>query len=738
MREWKLRAAPGCAYSCRSRRRRPVTALIPTADIADLAGLNAAQRRAAEHPPAGGPLLVVAGAGTGKTLTLAARVAWLARQGVDPQRLLLITFSRRAAAEMAQRAGTLLHRVLGLPAQTPPPQLPWCGTFHSVAARLLREEAGRIGLAAGFTVLDRADAHDLLALLRQGLAADQAGAARFPLAATCLAIHSRCVNTRAPLAEVLRSAYPWCAGSQGGLARLFASYAQTKLDQQSLDFDDLLLAWWHLMQQPAMAERVRARFDQVLVDELQDVNRLQADIVQALRPGGHGVTAVGDDAQSIYGFRGAELRHILAFPQRFDPPAQVLTLEQNYRSSPAILAASNAVIALAAERFAKQLWTDRAAAPAPRLVAVEDELAQARGVADAVLAERESGLALRRQAVLFRSATHSAALELELVRRNIPFVKYGGLRFLESAHVKDVLAVLRWADNPAAQTAALRVLRLVPGLGPASLRRCLDQGADLQAFKPPPAAAAGCATLHGLLQGLRGGCLRWPDELQGVIAWYQPQLERLHADARVRRSELDQLQRLAAGHASRERFVTDLTLDPPSASGDEAGPPLRDEDYLILSTIHSAKGQEWNVVHVLNVVDGCLPADMATGQAAEIEEERRLLYVAMTRARDTLSLWVPQRSHVTQQRALGGRHLYAPLSRFIPEALWPLFERTRLDSAAAAAWAPLQPAHDTAAGIAPPPSPVNHLQHDGAALVFDLAAALRGGAAQVDENPWSG
>lgn len=674
----------------------------PPVDV--FAQLNPEQAAAARHE--GGPLLVVAGAGTGKTLTLAARVAWLVAQGADPYRLLLLTFSRRAASEMARRAGRLLHASRGLAASVPPPLLPWCGTFHSVGARLLREEAARIGLPEGFTVLDRADAQDLMAMARQslGLATSET---RFPMAPTCLSIHSRCINTRQPLATVLAQTYPWCAAHEAALARLFAAFGEAKLQQHSLDYDDLLLAWWHLMQQAAIAQRLRERFDHVLVDEVQDVNRLQADLMLALQPDGRGLTAVGDDAQSIYAFRGADVRHILDLPARFDPPARVLTLERNYRSTPQVLAASNAVIALATEGFAKTLWTDKAAACRPRLHTVADEAAQARGVADAVLAEREAGILLRRQAVLFRTSTHSAPLELELTRRGVPFVKYGGLRFLEAAHVKDLISVLRWADNPGSRLAAQRVARLVPGMGPASVARLLVHAGPLEAFKPPPAAAAPWQALLALMQQLRAGEPRWPADLAAALAWYQPHLERLHDDARVRWADLQQLQHIARGHASRERFVTELTLDPPEASSDESGPPHRDEDYLVLSTIHSAKGQEWNAVHILNVVDGCMPADMATGHAAETEEERRLLYVAMTRARDRLDLWVPQRFHVTQQRVLGGRHLYALRSRFIPAELLMHFEVEEPEASA-------DPA---VVGQAGPPQ-------------FDLAAAMRAG--------WSG
>jgi DNA helicase-2/ATP-dependent DNA helicase PcrA len=674
--------------------------------------LNPEQEAAAQHPGAGGPLLVIAGAGTGKTLTLASRLAWLIGQGADPQRVLLLTFSRRAAAEMGHRAGRLLQQQLmgkaaggtaALASHSPPPVLPWCGTFHSVAARLLRDEAAMIGLAPGFTVLDRADAQDLLALKRQDLGLAER-AQRIPLAATCLAIHSRCVNTRAPLPDVLQQHYPWCERHAHDLARLFAAYGEAKLQQQSLDFDDLLLAWWYLMQNPACAQRLRQRFDHVLVDEVQDINRLQGDLLHALKPDGQGLTAVGDDAQSIYGFRGADVSQVLGFAGRFQPPARVVTLEQNYRSSPQILAASNAVIALAEQRFPKALWTRRPVCTAPRLENVADDAAQARGVADAVLAQRETGLKLRQQAVLFRTASHSAGLELELVRRGVPFVKYGGLKFLEAAHIKDVLAVLRWADNPHSQLAALRSARLVPGMGPASVRKLLAHTGPLHTFRPPPAAAEPWAALATLMEHLRSERARWPQDLQQVRTWYLEHLQRLYDDAPVRDADLQQLTHMATGHRSRERFVTELTLDPPQASSDEAGPPLRDEDYLVLSTIHSAKGQEWRAVHVLNVVDGCMPADMATGHAAEIEEERRLLYVAMTRARDALTLWVPQRFYVTQQRAAGDRHLYALRSRFIPPELLQHFE--------------VRSPHALELGGPAPQTP-------GAEPYFDMAAALR-------------
>jgi DNA helicase-2/ATP-dependent DNA helicase PcrA len=672
-----------------------------------LAGLNAAQRRAAafgiddDSGAAPGPLLIVAGAGSGKTLTLAARVARLVLAGADPARILMLTFSRRAALEMERRVGRVLHEALGFKATQQAPRLAWCGTFHSVGARLLRLHAARIGLDPAFTVDDRADSEDLLQLQRQrlGLAS---GAQRFPNKATCMAIYSRVVNARRDLHAVLAESFPWCRERADELKRLFAAYAAEKESQRVLDFDDLLIWWAEAMADAVLGAEVAGRFDHVLVDEYQDTNRLQAEIVFALRPGGQGLTVVGDDAQSIYSFRGAEVRNILDFAGRFEPPATVLALEQNYRSTAPLLAASNAVIALAAERHAKALWSDRRAAERPALVWVDDEAAEAAWVAERVLALRESGLTLKSQAVLFRSANHSNALELELTRRAIPFVKYGGLRFLDAAHVKDVLAVLRFAANPHGQRAALRALQLVPGIGATSATRLLDalaHGADpcavLKGFAAPKAIAPAWREFAALIAALRAPGSPWPTEIGAVERWYRPVLERLHDDPAPRVADIAHLVRLAGGYVSRERFLTELTLDPPAATSDESGPPGKDDDYLILSTIHSAKGQEWSAVSVLRVVDGCLPSDMATGSAAEIEEERRLLYVAMTRARHHLHLLVPQRFYVTQQAAFGDRHLYGSISRFLPPALRDLFEHVEPKAPAA----PSMPSID---GVTPP------------------------------------
>ena len=513
---------------------------------------------------------------------------------------------------------------------------------------------------------------------------------RFPQKGTCLSIYSRVVNSQQPLAQVLQKMFPWCHAWESELKKLFGGYVESKHEQNVLDYDDLLLFWADMMADPALGPEVGARFDHVLVDEYQDTNRLQAAIVLGLKPSGQGVTVVGDDAQSIYSFRGATVRNILDFAQQFSQSARLVTLERNYRSTQPILEVSNGVIALATERHAKNLWTDKVASTRAQLVMLPDEAEQARWVASRILEQREAGLKLNAQAVLFRTASHSAALELELTRRGIPFVKYGGLKFLEAAHVKDMLAILRFAQNPRGRMAGFRVLQLIPGIGPAHASRLLDamaQAAEpmqaINLFQVSPAASSEWQIFVQMYRALRHPEIDWPADLDLAKRWYVPHLERIHDDAVLRRADLDNLERMAAGYASRERFLSELTLDPPESTSGQSGPPQLDEDYLILSTIHSAKGQEWTSVYVLNVVDGCMPSDMATGSAAEIEEERRLLYVAMTRAKEHLHLLVPHRFYVTQQAAFGDRHIYASRTRFIDDALAAQFETVVWPTAAA-------------------------------------------------------
>jgi DNA helicase-2/ATP-dependent DNA helicase PcrA len=659
--------------------------------------LNEQQRLAVEHgvglpaEKAGGPLLIIAGAGSGKTNTLAHRVAHLIVNGADPRRILLMTFSRRAASEMSRRVERICKQVLGSNAAIMTDALVWAGTFHGIGARLLRIYAEQIGLNVDFTIHDRADSADLMNLVRHELGLSKTET-RFPTKGTCLSIYSRTVNSETPLSEVLRNRYPWVSEWEQQLKQLFTGYVEAKQAQNILDYDDLLLYWAQMVGDPELAEDIGNRFDHILVDEYQDTNRLQSSVLMAMKPGGRGLTVVGDDAQSIYSFRAATVRNILDFPKAFSPAADVITLDRNYRSTQTILAAANGVIDLARERFTKNLWTNRPSGERPRLLTVKDDHDQASYIVEQVLANRETGMMLKQQAVLFRSSSHSGPLEVELTRRNIPYVKFGGLKFLDSAHVKDMLAVLRFAQNPRDRVAGFRLLQMLPGIGPQTAGRILDTIAadpeplvSLAEVPPPPKTGEDWAHFVELLAGLRQSGSQWPLEIAVARAWYEPHLDRIHEDAETRKSDLLQLEQIASGYPSRERFLTELTLDPPDATSDQAGMPLLDEDYLILSTIHSAKGQEWRSVFMLNVVDGCIPSDLGTGTTEDIEEERRLLYVAMTRAKDSLTLVMPQRFFTGGQHAQGDRHIYASRTRFIPATLLQFFETATWPAVSAAA-----------------------------------------------------
>lgn len=632
------------------------------------------------------PLLIVAGAGTGKTTTLAHRVAHLIARGIDPGRILLLTFTRRSAAEMLRRVDSLLvrwqqvGRSRGIGAKTLSRDV-WGGTFHAVATRLLRQHGKLIGLGPEFTILDRSDAEDLLNILRSELELAKSDK-RFPLKGTCLDIYSRVVNTQLSLELVLKETFPWVTDHLDSLKKLFAAYSDRKEQQQTLDYDDLLLFWHYLMTEPACGDMVRQKFDCVLVDEYQDTNTLQAEIVKGLSPIGHGLTVVGDDAQSVYSFRAATVRNILDFPSHF-PGTTVLPLEQNYRSTQRILDATNRVIALASEGHRKTLWSKRSDGGKPRVVSCLDENEQSEYVIEQILALRETGVALKQQAVLFRASHHSLALELELSRRNIPFHKYGGLKFVESAHVKDLLAFLRLAENPRDSVSALRILLLLPGIGPKNATQLVEllisQRGDFGAwkdFKPPGAAVTHWPLFVALLKILSGRHTKPMElslEIHHVRTFYAPLLEQKYDDAFVRARDLEQIEQMATRFESRAHFLSDITLDPPSSTQDFAGDPLLDEDYLTLSTIHSAKGLEWESVFVLHAADGNIPSDMATGSEAEIEEERRLFYVALTRAKSHLHVLHPQRYYF-HNHSKSDHHSYSQRTRFIPDELLESFE----------------------------------------------------------------
>lgn len=642
--------------------------------------LNSEQLEAVRHGDT--PLLIIAGAGTGKTTTLAHRVAHLISTGVDPGRVLLLTFTRRAAAEMLSRVDGILRR-LGETQDTSADGKVWGGTFHATAARLLRLHGKAIGLDPSFTILDRGDSEDLIAVVRAELGLAKTDR-RFPQKSTCTDIYSRCVNSQSKLGRLLRDVFPWCLEHEEDLGRLFAAYVDAKEAHAILDYDDLLLFWRALLADPTSGDAVRGRFDCVLVDEYQDTNVLQADILKLLRPDGGGVTVVGDDAQAIYSFRAATVRNILDFPGEF-AGARVVALEQNYRSTQPILEATNGLIAQAKERHTKNLWSRRTDGLAPSLVTCQDENEQTEFVVREVLARREEGTPLHRQAVLFRAAHHSLALELELTRRNIPFHKYGGLKFAETAHVKDLVSFLRLVENPKDVMAASRVLLLLPGVGPKTARQLI---ARLDAARGNFAAwsdAVSSGVPTGVSSELWSGFTELMSRLAGaptnelgaqllaVRNFYGPLLELRYDDASARMRDLEQIEQLAGRFGDRARFLAEITLDPPAWTQDLAGSPYLDEDYLILSTIHSAKGLEWDSVCVLHAADGNIPSDMSCGSPEEIEEELRLLYVALTRARERLCVCFPLRYYKAGRRTTD-THGYAQLTRFLSGAARHAFE----------------------------------------------------------------
>jgi DNA helicase II / ATP-dependent DNA helicase PcrA len=638
-----------------------------------LGGLNAQQRAAATSPPER-PLLILAGAGSGKTATLSARVAWLIAQGLAPERILLVTFTRRAARDMLTRTRALLERagiatrgrVVG-------------GTFHSVAWRLVRLYAEPLGLPPRLSVFDAGDSADLLDVVRQELGYAESGK-RFPRKATLADIYSRTVNAQRPLSEVLTEQFPWCEPYADDVGRIFSRYGRRKRDAHALDLDDLLLYWRALAQHEVAGARLAATFDHLLVDEYQDVNALQVDVVRALRRDNRGLTVVGDDLQAIYGFRAASAEHILSFPKLFTDAA-IATLEQNYRSTQPILDVANAVAAQAERRHPKRLRSLRGGGRRPRLLFCRDEAQEATAVAERVLAEHERGIDLRQQAVLMRTAHHSDLLELELGRRRIPYVKYGGIRYLEAAHVKDFLSLLRLVGNPADRVSWFRILQLLEGVGPRVAARIVDAldldlaTVDAQWVSSPAVPEAARTDGAALIAALAAAAAQAaPGTQAGLLRdALAPFIRRRYPDAEPRLHDLGLLADSAVKASSLAQFAAELALDPPQSSADFAGPPKLDEDYLVLSTIHSAKGLEWEIIHVIHASDGDLPSDMALSSREGLDEERRLLYVALTRARQGLNIYVPVR-YFHRPRGVDDASGLGKTSRFLTDDVQSLFE----------------------------------------------------------------
>jgi DNA helicase-2/ATP-dependent DNA helicase PcrA len=654
-------------------------------------GLDEAQTAAVTHGD--DPLVVMAGAGTGKTRTLTARVAWLLERGIPAERILLLTFTRRAADDMLSRAASMAGTV---PGARPPNG----GTFHAVAHRTVSAHAQTVGLSEGFTLLDPADVADVMDLMREefGLSG---GETRTPRSRTLVDVYSRCINTQRPLSEVLAVDFPWCEPHLDAIAGLFRAFVERKRGSSLVDFDDLLLFWRALLCHGQLRDHLAAGFDHVLVDEYQDLNSVQVDIVRALRPDGRGLTVVGDDAQAIYGFRGSDAQHLRDLAHQW-PTTTVVRLERNFRSRPSILELAN-VVRPTESAGRLTLFSDRVPGARPRLIRCHDAPAEARAIADSVLESHERGGALRDQVVLVRAAHHSDLVELELSVRHIPYRKFGGLRFLEAAHVKDFVAAGRILDNPSDEVAWFRLLRLHHGIGPSRARALIDTlrpgTADILDRWPEAVANAPAGTrtaLAATLGGLGEARARMParQRAEGILTVLSPLIGARYADAAVRLGDLDRLVAAAGAIPDLAGWLAELTLDPPVSTGALAGPPHLDEDYVSISTIHSAKGLEWPIVHIPHVIDGAFPSDMALTSPAGLDEERRLFYVAITRARDELNLYSPLRlPH--HRRGRDDRHSYAPTSRFLdPAALEVLDvhelppERNRSISATSAGSAP--------------------------------------------------
>ncbi|KMQ49831.1 ATP-dependent DNA helicase [Chitinispirillum alkaliphilum] len=610
-----------------------------------------------------GPLLVVAGAGSGKTKTLAYRVAHLINSGVKPERILLLTFTRRAAREMLTRAAQALQQK-----DCSATSSVWGGTFHAAANRLLRIYSEAAGIGPDFTILDQSDAEDLMDVIRHKKT-ESAKKGRFPRKSTLLAIYSRRMNSGEDLDHILKVHFPWCERWKPQLKEIFREYVSVKQRRNTLDYDDLLLYWYHLLGEKKNAELIEKRFDHILVDEYQDTNKLQSDILVRMRQANKNIMVVGDDAQSIYSFRAASVRNMLDFPKTF-PDTTIVTLEHNYRSTEPILNTTNLLISQESERFTKNLFSKRKGSNRPQLITYKDEECEANGVIEKILGHLEEGIPLKNQAVLFRAGSHSAALELELVRKNIPFHKFGGLKFLEAAHIKDFLSFVKILENRKDEMAWFRVLQLFDGVGPATASAIFEHltlnNYTLDSLKTVPASTPvlkEVGRLSTLLSELSLGEQSLGSQLDSIVSFYKPLLEERYENGKIRFNDIEHITGLSSGYKSRTDFLTELILDPPASTSDLAGQSSKDEDYLILSTIHSAKGCEWDTVYLIHAADGCLPSDMATDSPEDTSEELRLAYVAMTRAKNNLYVTWPLRFY-TRPKGMSDRHVYAQCSRF--------------------------------------------------------------------------
>ncbi|MDR1384767.1 MAG: ATP-dependent helicase [Planctomycetaceae bacterium] len=632
--------------------------------------LNNEQKKAVSH--SGGPLLIIAGAGTGKTKTLVHRVAWLIGQGIEPSRILLLTFTRRAAFEMLYRVDDVLQQQARQKTSFVDHRSIWGGTFHAVATRLLRMYGNAIKLPRDFTILDRGDSEGLIGTIRAEMKLDKA-ALKFPKKGTCMTIYSLHANSRVPVKTLVDQRFPWLKSHTAKLVQLFDTYEKRKLNAATLDYDDLLIYWLKLLENKEVVKKITDRFDHVLVDEYQDTNVVQSDILRLLCPKGKGLTVVGDDAQSIYSFRAATIRNILDFPKQFSGTT-VVTLEQNYRSTPTILKTTNQVIDIAKERYTKNLRSDQEPDVKPILFRCYDDNMQVQFVVSEILHLKKQGIPFKNQAVLFRASHHSLLLETELARKKILFHKHGGLKFVESAHLKDLISFLRFAENQRDETAAVRSLSLLSGIGE---KKALVLAQDFVAaedfaqglvkwkkWKPPKSTGNMWTKFLKLFEELTSGSLSLERQIALTLKFYTPILEDKYDEHKTRLADLEQLREIALKFKDRTEMLTDLTLDPPSSTEELPNRNRKQaDDYLTLSTIHSAKGLEWNSVFVINVSDGFIPSDKATDTEG-VEEELRLFYVAITRAQQHLYICSPK-CFFSNFNSWSNDDGYRDLSRFI-------------------------------------------------------------------------
>jgi DNA helicase II / ATP-dependent DNA helicase PcrA len=616
--------------------KRPIDEAVPrTLSIDYAAALNAQQLAAVTAGE--GPSLVIAGAGSGKTRTLVYRVAYLIDSGIDPSQILLLTFTRKSAQEMLDRAGELIgvrsERVRG-------------GTFHSVANMLLRRYGRAIGLEPGFTILDRGDAEDLIALVRAQLGLNEKDK-RFPRKGTIAEMFSKSENTLRPLDEIVVEEFDHFSDHLDALEQLQRGYQASKRQRQLVDYDDLLVLLRRLvMEDEGVRRTISSLYRYILVDEYQDTNRLQADVVRHLASTHQNVMVVGDDAQSIYAFRGATFKNIMEFPTLF-PGTTIYKLEENYRSTQPILNLANTIIEAATEKYSKHLFTRKLDGPLPVLVEAAGENAQSRFIAQKILELREEGVPLSEMAVLFRSSFHSFDLEIELSRHGLPFIKRGGVKFIETAHVKDLLAHMRVVANPLDAVSWHRVLMLVEGVGPKKAQDVM--AALVKSDKPYHAlcemtgrSGKGLKDLAMTLESLAGsGDLLPAEQVNHIYEYYLPILKTQYDDYPKRMRDLDHLQTIAGGYQEVETFLSDLALEPPDGSVAGVEATDRDDERLVLSTIHSAKGLEWQCVFVIWIVDGRFPSVYSFSEDEGLEEERRLFYVSVTRAKRHLYLTYP-------------------------------------------------------------------------------------------------